>query len=82
MSDFAVDNALRTQPAKKAGLRKTTGEDRGQDGPAVSLHSLPGPMSQSLSLTARLVQTRMQAAWVFLFPNSSVIYLAPSQSLR
>lgn len=67
----------RTQPVKKTGVRKTTGEDRGQDGPAVCLHSLPGSMSQSFGLTAWIVQTPMQATWVFLPPNSSVIYSAP-----
>lgn len=76
-SVMGYGTALRTQPAKKTGVRKTTGEDRRQDEPAARLHALPSSMSQSFSLTAWTVQTPMQATWVFLLPNSSVIYSAP-----
>lgn len=61
--------ALRTQPAKKTGVRRTTG--RTEDRRASSQSALSSWLHETL--TAQLVQ----ATWVFLFANSSVIYSAP-----
>lgn len=66
----------RTQPVKKTGVRKTTGEDRGQDGPAVCLHSswLCEPVFWPHCMDCADPHASHLG---FLPPNSSVVYSAP-----